>query len=56
MASPTSNCISCRCACALDSPTALAGETSLHWLALDTVGDAALPAPVRRLFARSDLE
>jgi A/G-specific adenine glycosylase len=40
----------------LDSPTTLAGETSLHWLTLDTVGDAALPAPVRRLFARSDME
>jgi A/G-specific adenine glycosylase len=40
----------------LDSPMPLAGETSLHWLALDTVGDAALPAPVRRLFARSDLK
>jgi A/G-specific adenine glycosylase len=40
----------------LDSPTTLAGATSLHWLTLDTVGDAALPAPVRRLFARSDME
>lgn len=40
----------------LDSPTTLVGATSLHWLTLDTVGDAALPAPVRRLFARSDME
>lgn len=40
----------------LDAPTALSGETPLHWLALDTVGGAALPAPVRKLLARGHLK
>ncbi len=36
----------------IDAPVTPAGETTLHWQALTTAHDAALPAPVRSLLLR----
>jgi A/G-specific adenine glycosylase len=40
----------------IPAPAPVAGETGLQWLPLADAHNAALPAPVRRLLGRTDIE